>query len=504
VAKRIVYLLLLVFLMSPSAIVWADPSIPDSGPTVDPSSITPPDLLSGSANPQTQEAPSIPNFADVLNQVPADLPSAPTTPDVPSSGPSSGSLEGPASGTTPPDTKAELHTTTLDLAVDAKVTKETNIYGQAVTGVAVDAIKLEQAFSEQIETVIIEINGTDPVVKVDLPTNALLLAVSKQPYAMVHIKAGGVSYRLPVSVFKNLPKNTAVNVTISKLTDTNSVEINSKIEQEGFKPLLDQPVDFTVSINGEVVTDFHGTYIDRTMSLKSLTDSSKATAVWIDDKNKMNFIPSVIATKNGSVEVTIHSPHNSIYTVVQSNKSFTDMQGHWAKPDVEYLANKMIVNGITDKNFGPDNYITRADFAALLVRSMGLAEVNSDLLFKDVQAEDWYAGAVGAAQKAGIIAGYEDGTFKPEAMISREQMVLMIIRAMKVVGKEIKANPSVLIKFSDQASISDWAKDAVSESLSIGVIQGITEKTFAAQDQATRAQAVAVLKRVLQYLEFVN
>jgi hypothetical protein len=487
--------------MSPTALVWADPSAPDNGPIVDPSIISPDQPSGLPVNSQIPEAPIIPNFADIMSQVPV-VPSAPTL-DVPKS-PPSGPIGGFGGGIPPSNTKLDSSTATLDLAAAAKVTKETDKDGQVVTKVAVDASKLEQAFSEKIQIVVVEINGIDPIAKVDLPTNALLQAAAKQPNALVQIKVNEASYHLPVSVFRNLPKDTAVNVTITKLSDTKSVDLNAKIEQQGSVSVLDKPVDFTVSINGEEVTDFHGAYVDRSLSFKSLTDPSKATAVWIDANNKMNFVPSVISTNNGSVEVTIHSPHNSIYTVIQSNKSFADMQGHWAKSDVEYLANKLIVDGITDTNFGPDKNITRAEFAAFLVRSMGLIEVKSETAFTDVKAADWYAGAVGAAQKAGFIAGYEDGTFRPNAKVTREQMVSMIIRAMKAVGKEIKANPSVLSKFSDQPLISDWAKEAVSESLSIGLIQGTTDTTFAAQDQATRAQAVSVLKRALQVVQFVN
>jgi hypothetical protein len=487
VIKKITHLLLLSLILSPTASVWADPS----GPPVNPSIPVIPD-----------QPPIIPSFSNVLNQIPVPPP-APNVPNGGTTG-SGGSTAGTMGSTSASGTTPVSDTVVLDLTTDAKVTKETNSDGQAVTKVAVDEGKLNDAFSGQIQTVVVEINGTDPVVKVDLPANALVSAVNKQPKAKVYIKTDGASYRLPVSVLKSMPKDTAVTVTITKVSGKKADDVNAEVQQAGSQSLLDNPVDFNVSINGEEVTDFQGVYVDRTLTVKSLADPSKVTAVWFDTNNKMNFIPSSIINNNGSLEVTIHSQHNSIYTVIQSNKSFADLQGHWAKSDVELLANKMIVDGVEDNSFAPDNNITRAEFAALLVRSLGLVEVKSDHTFTDVNAADWYAGVVGTAQKAGFISGYEDGTFRPNAWITREQMVSMIVRALKVGGKEVKADPSLLTKFTDEPFISDWAKDAVSATLSAGILQGTNDTTFAAQDHATRAQAVTVLKRALQYLQFIS
>ena len=76
--------------------------------------------------------------------------------------------------------------------------------------------------------------------------------------------------------------------------------------------------------------------------------------------------------------------------------------------------------------FNPDGEITRAEFAALLVRSLGLNEETDALSFTDVGPDEWYTGVIGAAVSSGLINGYKDGTFRPDALISREQMVTMI------------------------------------------------------------------------------
>ncbi|WP_152619335.1 S-layer homology domain-containing protein [Cohnella kolymensis] len=302
---------------------------------------------------------------------------------------------------------------------------------------------------------------------------------------------------------KNVPRDAVISITITKISGKRNDDLNNEAGKQGLQTLLKNSFDYHFNLNGNEVTEFNGHYVVRTFSLPSKVDPNHATAVWVDANNKFHFIPSIFSNSNSLMEVTIHSPHNSIYTVIQSNKSFTDMNNHWAKADVELLANKLIVYGVTDTRFAPDHFVTRAEFAALLVRSLGFIEVNSGQLFKDVKATDWYAGAVGAAYKAGLIAGNEDGTFLPNEKITREQMVVMIARALKVGGKEQKAEANVLDKFSDRAEIADWAADAAAQTVNAGIIQGV-DSTFAAKKNATRAQSAAMLKRMLQYLQFIN
>ncbi|NOU93232.1 hypothetical protein GC093_08360 [Paenibacillus sp. LMG 31456] len=391
---------------------------------------------------------------------------------------------------------------TLDLEKDAKVTKETTADGKTVTKVTVDADKLDKALLNSL--VVIEVKGSDSTVQVELPGNAILNANSKQNNPVIQIQVNGASYELPVGVLKNIPKDSIVTVRISNVSGKARDDVNTAVRDLNVKQVITNPIEFTILVNGKEISDFGGVYVKRTIVLGMMTvDSSKITAVWMDSNNQFHFVPATITTNNGSVEISIRSPHNSIYTVIQSDKSFTDLQGHWAKADIELLANKRIVNGTTDQQFAPELNITRSEFAALLVRSLGLVEVKADG-FRDVQPSDWFAGAVGTAYKAGLITGYEDGTFKPNDKINREQMVAMMIRAMRFGGKEIQADNAILNRFADSSEIGDWSRASVSQALSVGLIQGVSDNAFMPNEPATRAQAAAILKRMLQSLQFIN
>ncbi|WP_159886748.1 S-layer homology domain-containing protein [Paenibacillus puerhi] len=388
----------------------------------------------------------------------------------------------------------------IDLAKDTLVTKETAADGSTITKVVVDAKVLEKALANPV--VVIEVKGSDPTVHVELSGNAILKALD--PQSRLVIQSNEVRYVLPVALFANIRKDSTVVVSIAKVTGKAGDEVNAAVNQLNAKQVIPNPIEFTITVNGSEFEDFGGLYVDRTIDLGQVTiNPAHMTAVWVDSNNRLHFVPSIMEFKDGSAQMTIRSPHNSVYTVIQSEKSFGDLQGHWAKSDIELLANKWILNGMTDQHFVPEAKVTRAEFAAMLVRSLGLEETKNNA-FRDVLSSDWFAGAVGSAYKAGLIDGYEDGTFQPNAIMTREQMVAMAIRAMKAGGKVIQADSSVLNGFTDRSDIGQWSKEAVSQAVKAGVIQGMSDNVFAANESATRAQAAVILKRMLQSLQFIN
>src|SRR5690606_16979135 len=127
---------------------------------------------------------------------------------------------------------------------------------------------------------------------------------------------------------------------------------------------------------------------------------------------------------------------NSVYAAIEYTRNFSDVLTHWAKSDIELLTNNLIVNGMTANTFEPERDITRAEFAALIVRSLGLSPIAGASSFSDVQADDWFAAEVNAAAKAGIVDGYPDGTFLPNNKINREELAAMVVRALNFAGIE--------------------------------------------------------------------
>ena len=287
--------------------------------------------------------------------------------------------------------------------------------------------------------------------------------------------------------------------------------INTAIaSQSGSLALAAPVIEFSITAeagsNSVPLNSFGSTYVKRTITATGTLSSQGATAVSYDPATgKLSFVPSVFASPSGgNTEVTIKRNSNSYYTVVTSAKTFSDTAGHWAQSAIELLASKLIITGTSTTAFSPSQPVTRAEFAALITRSLGLASTGSGTAFSDVSTGAWYADAVSTAAAAGLITGYTDGSFKPGSPITRQEMATVLSKAIKYTGKTLTDDPAALAKFSDAASIPAWSKTAVAEIAAEGIIQGAPDGSFAPAKLATRAEAATMLEKTLKSLQFIN
>ncbi|MNP39834.1 Endo-1,4-beta-xylanase A precursor [compost metagenome] len=167
----------------------------------------------------------------------------------------------------------------------------------------------------------------------------------------------------------------------------------------------------------------------------------------------------------------------------------------------------MVINGVDDSHFKPDSAITRAEFAAIVVRALGLADNGKTEAFADVQSSDWYMGAVAKAQEYKIIDGYEDGTFRPLNTITREEAMTMIARAMKITGLETEISQTeaerLLSGFSDAANVSEWAKQATAATVKYQLVEG-SNIGLQPSSKITRAEAAVIVQRMLTKANLIN
>jgi len=205
---------------------------------------------------------------------------------------------------------------------------------------------------------------------------------------------------------------------------------------------------------------------------------------------------------------TVSAPRDSLslYTVMvrvfTPPPQFTDISGHWAERDINLMAGKGIAGGYPDGAFRPNANVTRAQFAALLIRTLGITEqAGTGQRFTDVAPGAWYVGAVETAAAAGLVGGYPDGSFKPNANITRQELAAMVTRGLAYQGKDVKLSAAeveaILARFSDAAKISPWARNVAAVAADQGIVGGRTGNTFAPQENATRAEAIVMLKRML-------
>lgn len=175
---------------------------------------------------------------------------------------------------------------------------------------------------------------------------------------------------------------------------------------------------------------------------------------------------------------------------------FRDIAGHWAKEAIERAAKLGFVNGYEDGTFRPQGLVTRAEFATMLARAIHLPlNDKAELTFADQSSiPEWAKSSISSAVNAGIVSGYEDNTFRSGQMISRAEITTMIVRA-----SGVQADENKLSTFADQDQIPEWAYAFVTAAAEAGLIQGKGDNLFMPSDNATRAEAVTLLLSLLDY-----
>jgi L-asparaginase len=169
-----------------------------------------------------------------------------------------------------------------------------------------------------------------------------------------------------------------------------------------------------------------------------------------------------------------------------------DITGNWAKASIEKAVANGIVSGYTDGTFKPNQSLTRAEFTVMLMKALKLQGDGASLTFKDSnQIGKWAVNGISAAVKAGIVSGNIDGTFKPNAPITRSEMAVIIAKAMKY---DVQAGSTT--GFKDDTKIPKWAKGSVKATKDHAIISGRSGGVFVPNDPATRAEAVTILLKL--------
>ena len=145
--------------------------------------------------------------------------------------------------------------------------------------------------------------------------------------------------------------------------------------------------------------------------------------------------------------------------------TFADITNHANKTAIEELAARGIITGYNATSFGPNDTMTRAQFATIVVRGLGLPLMNTNT-FTDVKAGSWYAPYVGTAYSYGIVNGRTATSFDPEGTITRQEAAAMVARAAKLCGMDTELETyeilNVLAQFGDYMSIGEWARESMS------------------------------------------
>lgn len=405
---------------------------------------------------------------------------------------------------------------TSNPAGDVGTTTTTEVNGQTTTRVAIDPQKLEQRLAAEPAGAVISIpvaGGADAVVG---ELNGQMVKNMENKEAVLEIETARATYTLPArqinidAISRQLGAAVAlqdIKVRIEIAVPTAEMaKIVENAAAAGEFTVVVPPLSFTVrAVYGDTTIEVEqfNAYVERMVAIPEGMDPNRiTTAVVVEPDGTVRHVPTKIILVDGRYYAKVSSLTNSTYAVVWHPLSFSDVADHWAKETVNDMGSRMVIQGVGDGLFQPDDNITRAQFAAIVVRGLGLKPEAGKVPFADVELSAWYSDAIRTAYAYGLIGGFEDGTFRPDAPITREQAMVIVAKAMTITALDSKLTDEAveqrLSRFADEAGLSFWARNAAAASLQAGIVTGRGEAELAPQANVTRAETAAMVRRLLQ------
>ena len=177
---------------------------------------------------------------------------------------------------------------------------------------------------------------------------------------------------------------------------------------------------------------------------------------------------------------------------------FTDVSwDHWAYTAIKRMYTRNLMVGVDDKTFAPDLTLTRAMLAVILYARAGEPAVTAENKFSDVPTGQWYTNAVIWAAENGIVAGCGDGTFRPDAAVTRAQAAVMLCGFAAFSGDDVTARAD-LSAFGDAADVPSWAQAELQWTVARQLIVGRDGKLLAPNDAVTRAEMASILSAYIR------
>ncbi|NOU93764.1 hypothetical protein GC093_11095 [Paenibacillus sp. LMG 31456] len=281
-----------------------------------------------------------------------------------------------------------------------------------------------------------------------------------------------------------------LKITIDKVLETQNLLTNTDVlASQVYEILKNFPENFSKPVTLTLAFD--------PASLKS----NQMVAVFYYDEVKKAWVEVRGGKVNGST-ITVEVDHFTKFAVfvvseassigTQATISFTDIAGHWAETNIKQAASGGIVSGYTDGSFKPNHTVTRAEFAVMLMNTLKPQGEGKTLTFTDTaKIGAWAQKAVAQAVQAGIIQGYEDNAFRPDAEVTRAEMAVMIAKALNLKAESITEGG-----FADEKDIPMWARGAVAAIKKPSIIEGKDSNRFDPNGKTLRAEAATVLLKM--------
>ncbi|WP_270168465.1 S-layer homology domain-containing protein [Paenibacillus sp. SYP-B4298] len=336
-----------------------------------------------------------------------------------------------------------------------------------------------------------------------------LLNIQTTDY-IVPIKAGSFDLEKIAALLNGAAmSDVKMQIKLEQWTPENMDKVKKSLSNKGYVWRANTfTVKVSFSFNDQSIDAIFksGNHLD---ILLGLTDDERmaATGVAVYPSGDVYPIPTSIEEVDGKVYALLHNfaPHDG-YGVISYAKQFNDMNGHWGKGEVEELASRLVVLGVSDTNFEPKREIKRKEYTALMIRGLGLMQSGVKASsFNDVEAGSWESMPIELAYEAGIVSGFHNGSFKGDQGLTREQGIVMAANAIRfVLGDQqtewTQQEEDVLLStFKDEDQIADWARGAFVLLIKEGILKGNGDGELLPDKLMNRAEASALVLRIIKH-----
>ncbi|OZQ63124.1 hypothetical protein CA600_20105 [Paenibacillus sp. VTT E-133280] len=306
---------------------------------------------------------------------------------------------------------------------------------------------------------------------------------------------GLVLEQLKGSISADQLKNARISVGFTPISAEDIAKITGKSANTVIR-VAGVAYDFTLSLLTSDGKETKLTQFNTPITLKlkvNESSNSKLTGVYyLSEQGELQYIGGQL--DNGYLTVVIS--HFSKYAVLQYDKSFSDVPStHWASQAIKSMVAQQVVTGTSDITFSPNQQVTRAEFAAFIARKLNLKATGASR-FADVASSKWYADEVAAVTEAGIVSGQSEAKFAPERTISRQEMVVMLMKAYVYKNNTTLYAGESDRPFVDGTDIAGWAKPYATAAQKLGFLQGSSGNRLEPHKNATRAEAVQLISKI--------
>jgi hypothetical protein len=364
----------------------------------------------------------------------------------------------------------------------------------SLTSVLVDSQHLNELNMSQDGFYILDLTKEANIldgVRVTLSTS--VLGQLLKAWSGLRIVTGKGELTFPEQWIRTLTENgkQSVIITIAKRNEN-----NQDVPDDPYR--VSALLNITVTVGGRQLTEFEPAItVVMPVRREAIQNGQRVIACRYDELTG-RWLPLGGRVDLDAGTITFRTDHFSDFAAFETVLSFNDVTATWAKEPVEILASRGLINGKKEGVFDPSGNITRAEFTAIVIRSLYVKPVTKKGTFSDVTFDAWYAENVETAVALGIMNGMGNGRFAPLNNMTREQLAVIAYRLIGFMSEQ-KLQEVTDHGFIDQKDIASYATEGVNYLASKGIMTGSFGK-FNPKAFVTRQEAAVVLYRLLKYL----